>query len=138
MLVEDAWLCGRFGQIWRDLGDNDRALPLLEQAVHLGEGDGRAQAQARVQRAVLLVDLARFPEALTDFQLAFAARDDWDARTWLTAVRAAVGMAQRETALAWFEKARALEGDKGVTRGLFAQVEAGLKSTRPKWKVWGV
>jgi hypothetical protein len=26
-------------------------------------------------------------------------------------------MAQRETALAWFEKARALEGDKGVTRG---------------------
>ncbi len=138
MLVEDAWLCSRFGQIWRDLGDNDRALPLLEQAVQLGEGDGRGQAQARVQRAALLVDLARFPEALTDFQLAFAARDDWDARTWLTAVRAAVGMAQRETALAWFEKARALEGDKGATRGLFAQVEAGLKSTRPKWKVWGV
>jgi hypothetical protein len=43
MLVEDAWLCSRFGQIWRDLGDNDRALPLLEQAVQLGERDGRGR-----------------------------------------------------------------------------------------------
>jgi tetratricopeptide (TPR) repeat protein len=138
MLVEDGWLCSRFGQIWRAVGDNERALPLLEQAVLLGEGDARAQAPARVQRAKLFVDLERYPEALTDFQLALAARDDWDAQTWLAAVRAALGMGQRETALAWFERARALDAEKGTTRGLFAQVEASLKATRPKWKVWGV
>jgi len=138
MLVEDAWLCGRFGQIWRDIGDNERALPLLEQAVLLGEGDARGQATARVQRAKLFVDLERYPEALTDFQLALAARDDWDAHAWLVAVRAALGMGQRETALAWFERARALDAEKGATRQLYAQVEASLKATRPKWKVWGV
>ncbi|MBV8270996.1 MAG: hypothetical protein JO067_01855 [Cupriavidus sp.] len=138
MLVEDAWLCSRFGQIWRDIGDNDRALPLLEQAVLLGESDARGQAPARVQRAKLFVDLERYPEALTDFQLALAARDDWDAHTWLVAVRAALGMAQREKALAWFERARALDAEKGATRQLYAQVEASLKATRPKWKVWGV
>lgn len=138
MLVEDAWLCGRFGQIWRNLGDNARALPLFEQAVALGDGNAREQAMARVQRARLLVDLERYPEALTDFQLAFAIRDDWDAQTWLAAVQAALGMGQRETALAWFDKARALDAEKGSTRGLFAKVETALKATRPKWKVWGV
>ncbi|WP_153946348.1 tetratricopeptide repeat protein [Cupriavidus sp. U2] len=138
LLIEDAWVSGRFGQIWRDLGDNERAMPLLEQAVQLGEGDARQQALARVQRARLLVDLGRHPEALTDFQIAFAARDDWDAQTWLAAVQAALGMGQRETALGWFERARGLDAEKGVTRGLFAKVETALKATRPKWKLWGV
>ncbi len=138
LLVEDAWLCSRFGQIWRDLGDTERALPLFEQAVTLDEGDARAQAPARVQRAKLLVELERHPEALTDFQLAFATRDDWDGQTWLVAVQAALGMGQRETALAWFERARTLEAEKGSTRGLYARVETALKATRPKWKVWGV
>jgi tetratricopeptide (TPR) repeat protein len=138
LLIEDAWVSGRFGQIWRDLGDHERALPLLEQAVQLADGDARAQAPARVQRAKLLVDLERHPEALTDFQIAFAARDDWDAQTWLAAVQAALGMGQRETALGWFERAKGLEGEKGSTRGLYAKVESSLKATRPKWKLWGV
>ncbi|MCA3193415.1 MULTISPECIES: hypothetical protein [unclassified Cupriavidus] len=138
LLIEDAWVSGRFGQIWGDLGDHERALPLLEQAVLLGDGDVRTQAQSRVQRAKLLVDLERHPEALTDFQLAFAAREDWDAPTWLAAVQAALGMGQRETALAWFERARVLGAEKGSTRGLYAKVESALKSTRPKWKLWGV
>ncbi|WP_198680347.1 tetratricopeptide repeat protein [Cupriavidus agavae] len=138
LLVEDAWLYGRFGQIWRDVGDNDRALPLVEQAVALGGGDPRTQAQARVQRARLLADLNRQPEALTDFQMAFAARDDWNAETWLVAVQAAVALGQRETALGWFERARALGAEAGATRGLYAKTEAALKATRPKWKVWGV
>lgn len=138
LLIEDAWVSGRFGQIWRDLGDHERALPLLEQAVQLADGDARAQAPARVQRAKLLVDLERHPEALTDFQIAFAARDDWDAQTWLAAVQAALGMGQRETALGWFERAKSLEGEKGSTRGLYAKVESSLKATRPKWKLWGV
>ncbi|WP_172966015.1 hypothetical protein [Cupriavidus pauculus] len=138
LLVDDAWVSGRFGQLWRDLGDHERALPLLEQAVTLAQADPRAQATARVQRARLLVDLERYPEALTDFQMAFAARDDWDAHTWLVAVQAALGMGQRESALAWFERARAQDAEKGSTRGLFAKVEASLKATRPKWKLWGV
>ena len=138
LLIEDAWVSGRFGQIWRDLGDHERALPLLEQAVQLADGDARAQAPARVHRAKLLVDLERHPEALTDFQIAFAARDDWDAQTWLAAVQAALGMGQRETALGWFERAKGLEGEKGSTRGLYAKVESSLKATRPKWKLWGV
>lgn len=138
LLIEDAWVSGRFGQIWRDLGDNERAMPLLEQAVQLGEGDARQQAAARVQRARMLVDLERHAEALTDFQVAFAARNDWDAQTWLTAVQAAVGMGQRETALEWFERARGLDAQTGVTRSLFAKVETALKATRPKWKLWGV
>lgn len=138
LLIEDAWVSGRFGQIWRDLGDHERALPLLEQAVQLADGDALAQAPARVQRAKLLVDLERHPEALTDFQIAFAARDDWDAQTWLAAVQAALGMGQRETALGWFERAKGLEGEKGSTRGLYAKVESSLKATRPKWKLWGV
>lgn len=138
LLVEDAWLCGRFGQIWRDLGDNDRALPLLEQAVALAGGDARVQANARVQRARLLVELERHPEALTDFQMAFATRNDWDAQTWLASVQAALGMGQRETALEWFGNARAQNAEAGQTRGLYAKVEASLKATRPRWKVWGV
>lgn len=138
LLVEDAWLCDRFGQIWRDLGGTDRALPLFEQAVALAEGDARTQAPSRVQRARLLVDLERYPEALTDFQIAFSTREDWDAPTWLAAVQAALGMGQREAALGWFDKARALGSEKGATRGLHAKVEAALKATRPKWKVWGV
>ena len=47
-------------------------------------------------------------------------------------------MAQRETALAWFERARGLGAEKGSTRGMYAKVESALKSTRPKWKLWGV
>jgi len=138
LLVEDGWLYGRFGQIWRDLGDNERALPLIEQAVALGAGNAQAEAQARVQRARLLVELDRKAEALTDFQMAFAARDDWDADAWLLAVQAAVAQGHRETALEWFEKAKAAGAGVGTTRGLFGKTEAALKSTRPKWKVWGL
>ncbi|MCM2248749.1 hypothetical protein, partial [Klebsiella pneumoniae] len=61
-----------------------------------------------------------------------------DAHTWLVAVQAALGMGQRESALAWFERARAQDAEKGSTRGLFVKVEASLKATRPKWKLWGV
>ncbi|MGO4304741.1 hypothetical protein [Cupriavidus sp. RAF12] len=138
LLVEDAWLFNRFGQIWRDLGDTERALPLFEQAVSLTEGDPADQAPPRVQRAKLYVAAERFPEALTDFQMALAARDDWDAETYLNAVQAALGMGQRETALTWFERARTQGAETGRTRGLYAKVEAGLKATRPKWKLWGV
>lgn len=138
LLIDDAWVVGRFGQIWRELGDSERAMPLFEQSITLANGDARAQAPIRVQRAKLLVEQARHPEALTDFQMAFAARDDWDGESWLVAVQAALGMGQRETALGWFERARAVGADAGSTRGLFAKVEAGLKATRPKWKVWGV
>ena len=138
LLIEDAWVSARFGQIWVGLGDHERAMPLLEHAVQLSQGDARTQASARVQRGRLLVELERHPEALTDFQLAFAARDDWDAPTWLAAEQAALGMGQRETALGWFERARSLEADKGSTRGLFAKTETALKATRPKWKLWGV
>nr|WP_238486825.1 tetratricopeptide repeat protein [Cupriavidus pauculus] len=136
LLVEDSWLCSRFGQIWYDLGDHERALPLFEQAVALADGDARKQAAARVQRAKVLVDQQRHPEALTDFQMAFATHDDWDAQTRLLAVLAALGMRQRETALAWFDHARG--ANTGATRGLYAKAEAGLKATRPWWKIWGV
>jgi hypothetical protein len=84
----------------------------------------------------VLVDQQRHPEALTDFQMAFATHDDWDAQTRLLAVLAALGMRQRETALAWFDHARG--ANTGATRGLYAKAEAGLKATRPWWKIWGV
>ncbi|MGO4281850.1 hypothetical protein [Cupriavidus sp. RAF20_2] len=138
LLVEDAWLFNHFGQIWHELAEPARALPLFERAVSLTEGDPADQAAPRAQRARLLTEMEQFPEALTDFQLAFAARADWDAETWLHAVLAALGMGQRETALGWFERARTLGADKGRTRPLYAKAEAGLKATRPKWKVWGV
>ncbi|MNN16728.1 hypothetical protein D3C81_1298790 [compost metagenome] len=138
LLVEDAWLFNRFGQIWHELAEPARALPLFERAVLLTEGDPADQAAPRAQRARLLTEMEQFPEALTDFQLAFAARTDWDAETWLHAVLAALGMGQRETALGWFERARNLGADKGRTRPLYAKAEASLKATRPKWKVWGV
>jgi len=138
LLVEDAWLFNRFGQIWHELAEPARALPLFERAVALTEGDAADQAGPRALRARLLTEMEQFPEALTDFQLAFAARDGWDAETWLHAVLAALGMAQREAALGWFERARALGAERGHTRALYAKAESGLKATRPKWKVWGV
>ncbi|MNT76433.1 hypothetical protein D3C72_2154360 [compost metagenome] len=53
-------------------------------------------------------------------------------------MQSALGLDQRETALAYFEKARARGAAQGSTRTLYAQVEAALKATRPMWKVWGV
>lgn len=144
LVVEDAWLYNRFGGVWRDLGDTERALALFEAAIALTEGDAGDQAPARVQRARILVGQERFEEALADFQAAHAAwqacgeAGQWDAESCLMAVQAALGLAQRDTALAWFERARALGADKGRTRGLYAKVEASLKTTRPAWKLWGV
>ena len=76
--------------------------------------------------------------AAADFAAAFAVRDDWDAEVCLRVVESALGLRQRETALAYFDKARARGGAQGATRALYAQVETALKSTRPRWKVWGV
>ncbi|CAG9174033.1 hypothetical protein LMG23992_02605 [Cupriavidus laharis] len=138
LLVEDVWLFNRFGQVWRDLGDHERALPLFEQAVAMTEGDAWDQAAPRIQRALIHNAAARHAAALEDFAAAFAARDDWDAETWLRAVESAVGLGQRETALAYFDKARAAGAGEGRTRGLNMKVETALRATRPKWKLWGV
>jgi len=138
LLVEDAWLCNRFGQVWRDQGDDQRALPLFEQAIALTEGDPWDQAPPRVQRGLIHNAAQRHQEALADFVAAFAVRDDWDAETFLHAVESALGLEQRETALAYFDKARARGAAQGAARGLYARVETALKATRPMWKVWGV
>lgn len=138
LVVEDPWLHNRFGGVWRDLGDIGRALPLFEAAIALTEGDPYDQAPPRVQRARILVGEGRHEEALADFTAAIAVRDDWDAETCLLATQAALGLAQREVALGWFDRARAQGAEKGRTRGLYAKVEAGLKETRPAWKIWGV
>ncbi len=138
LLVEDAWLFNRFGLLWRDLGDKERALPLFEQAVALTADDPQDQAAPRVQRALILTSQQRHQEAMADFVAAFAVRDDWDAETCLHAVEAALGLEQREAALAYFEKARARGAEQGRTRGLYARVETALRATRPKWKLWGV
>lgn len=138
LLVEDAWLYNRFGQVWRDMGEPERALPLFEQAVALTEGDPLDQAGPRVQRGLVHNAARRHDVALADFVAAFAVRDDWDAEVYLRAVQSALGLDQRETALGYFEKARARGAAQGSTRTLYAQVEAALKATRPMWKVWGV
>jgi tetratricopeptide (TPR) repeat protein len=138
LLVEDAWLYNRFGQVWRDVGEPERALPLFEQAVALTEGDPLDQAGPRVQRGLVHNAARRHDAALADFVAAFAVRDDWDAEVYLRAVQSALGLDQRETALGYFEKARARSAAQGSTRTLYAQVEAALKATRPMWKVWGV
>ena len=138
LLVEDAWLYNRFGQVWRDVGEPERALPLFEQAVALTEGDPLDQAGPRVQRGLVHNAARRHDAALADFVAAFAVRDDWDAEVYLRAVQSALGLDQRETALGYFEKARARGAAQGSTRTLYAQVEAALKATRPMWKVWGV
>ncbi|EYS90288.1 hypothetical protein CF68_32560 [Cupriavidus sp. SK-4] len=138
LLVEDAWLYNRFGQVWRDVGEAERALPLFEQAVALTEGDPLDQAGPRVQRGLVHNAARRHDAALADFVAAFAVRDDWDADVYLRAVQSALGLDQRETALGYFEKARARGAAQGSTGTLYAQVEAALKATRPMWKVWGV
>lgn len=138
LLVEDAWLFNRFGQVWRDQGDLERALPLFEEAVAMTEGDPWDQAGPRVQRGLIHNAAQRYQQAMEDFVAAFAVRDDWEAEVWLHAVEAALGLEQRETALAWFEKARAGGAEQGRTRGLYGKVETALKATRPKWKLWGV
>ncbi|GAB2448018.1 hypothetical protein GCM10027081_56940 [Cupriavidus yeoncheonensis] len=138
LLVEDAWLFNRFGQVWRDLGDHERALPLFEQAIEMTEGDAWDQAAPRIQRALIHNAAARHDAALEDFAAAFAARDDWDAETWLHAVESAVGLGQRETALGYFDKARAAGAGEGRTHALNTKVEAALRTTRPMWKLWGV
>src|SRR5262249_44023911 len=94
LLVEDAWLFNRFGQVWRDVGDHERALPLFDQAIEMTEGDAWDQAAPRVQRALIHNAAARHDAALEDFAAAFAVRDDWDAETWLRAVESAVGVGQ--------------------------------------------
>ncbi|CAG9174918.1 hypothetical protein LMG32289_03179 [Cupriavidus pampae] len=141
LVVEDPWLHNRFGGIWRDLGDTERALALFETAIALTEGDAYDQAPPRAQRARILVGQERYEEALADFTAALAARDTgdfWDAETYLLATQAALGLAQREVALGWFDRARSLNADKGRTRALYVKVEAALKETRPAWKIWGV
>jgi len=138
LLVEDAWLFNRFGLVWRDAGEPERALPLFEQAVALTEGDPLDQAGPRVQRGLIHNAAQRHEAAMADFAAAFAVRDDWDAELYLRAVQAALGLDQRETALAHFEKARTRGAAQGATRTLYGQVETALKATRPKWKVWGV
>lgn len=136
--VEDAWLYSEFGQAWRTAGDSDQALPLFEHAIALTEGDPQDQAGPRMQRALIHCERQQFAEAMTDFQACFAARKAWPADAWLQAARAAATLEQRETALAWFEKARALGAAQGKSRALYAQVEDALRATRPKWKFWGV
>ncbi|WP_454752524.1 tetratricopeptide repeat protein [Cupriavidus necator] len=138
LLVEDAWLYNRFGQVWRDAGEPERALPLFEQAVALTEGDPLDQAGPRMQRGLIHNAAQRHDAAMADFVAAFAVRDDWDAEMYLRAVQSALGLDQRETALAYFDKARARGAAQGATRTLYGQVETALKATRPKWKVWGV
>ncbi|SPC10337.1 tetratricopeptide repeat protein [Cupriavidus taiwanensis] len=138
LLVEDAWLYNRFGQVWRDLGEPERALPLFEQAVELTEGDPHDQAGPRVQRGLVHNAARRHDAALADFVAAFAARDDWDAEVYLRAVQSALGQGLREAALGYFDKARARGAAQGATRTLYGQVEAALKATRPVWKMWGV
>ncbi|MDF3835477.1 tetratricopeptide repeat protein [Cupriavidus basilensis] len=138
LLIEDAWLCNEFGLIWRDLGAPERALPLFEQAIALTAGDPWDQAFPRVQRALIRNGEKQYAEALTDFQTAFAARDRWEGDAYLGAVEAALGLEQRETALAYFDKARAQGAAQGKTRTLFTRVEASLRATRPAWKFWGV
>lgn len=138
LLVEDAWLFNRFGQIWRDLGDKARALPLFEQVVALTADDPSDQAVPRVQRALILTEQQQYAEAMADFDAAFAVRDDWDAEVCLRAVEAAVGLDRREVALAYFEKARVRGAAQGRTRSLYTRVETALRATRPKWKLWGV
>jgi tetratricopeptide (TPR) repeat protein len=138
LLVEDAWLYNRFGQVWRDLGEPERALPLFEQAVALTEGDPLDQSGPRVQRALVHNAARRHDAALADFVAAFAVRDDWDAGVYLRAVQSALGQGQREAALAYFDKARARGAPQSASRALYAEVEAALKATRPVWKVWGV
>lgn len=138
LLIEDAWLCNEFGMIWRDLGAPDRALPLFEQAIGLTADDPRDQAFPRLQRALIRTGEKQYAEALTDFQAAFAARDGWEGDAYLGAVEAALGLEQRETALGYFEKARAGGAAQGKSRTLYARVEASLRATRPAWKFWGV
>lgn len=138
LLVEDAWVFHRFGQIRRDLGDDQAALPLFEEAIALAEGDPADEAPARVQRGRILSAQGRHDEAMADFEAAFAARADWDAETWLHATQAAAAGQHREQALSWFEKARAQNAAEGPTRGLYARVETTLRTTRPAWKLWGV
>ncbi|MGT2491920.1 hypothetical protein ACU4GD_18835 [Cupriavidus basilensis] len=60
-----------------------------------------------MQRALIRNGQKQYTEALTDFQAAFAARDGWEGDAYLGAVEAALGLEQRETALGYFEKARA-------------------------------
>ncbi|MNL78195.1 hypothetical protein D3C87_2045270 [compost metagenome] len=91
-----------------------------------------------MQRGLVHHAARRHDAALADFIAAFAVRDDWDAEVYLRAVQSALGLDQRETALAYFEKARARGAAQGSTRTLYAQVEAALKAPRPMWKVWGV
>ncbi len=138
LLVEDAWLYNRFGLLWRELGDTERALPMFEQAVALTKGDPEDQAGPRVQRGLVHNAARRHDAAMADFVAAFAVRDDWDAEVCLRVVESALGLQQRETALAYFDKARARGAAQGATRTLYAQMETALKSTRPRWKVWGV
>jgi len=138
LLIEDAWLYNAFGLVWRDLGTPERALPLFEQAIVLTEGDPWDQALPRVQRALIRNGDKLHAEALADFEAAFAARDRWDGEAWLGAVEAALGLAQRETALAYFDKARAVGAAQGRTRAQYARMETGLRATRPAWKFWGV
>ncbi|EHP37421.1 hypothetical protein OR16_42894, partial [Cupriavidus basilensis OR16] len=73
-----------------------------------------------------------------DFEAAFAARDGWDGEAYLGAVEAALGLEQRETALGYFDKARASGAAQGKSRSLYARMETGLRATRPGWKFWGV
>ncbi|WP_454736852.1 tetratricopeptide repeat protein [Cupriavidus necator] len=138
LLVEDAWLYNRFGLVWRDAGEPERALPLFEQAVALTEGDPLDQAGPRVQRGLIHNAAQRHEAAMADFAAAFAVRDDWDAEVYLRAVQSALGLDQREIALAHFDKARTRGAAQGATRTLYGQVETALKASRPKWKVWGV
>ncbi len=138
LLIEDPWVFHHFGLIRRDIGDLEAALPLFDQAIALAEDDPAGQAAPRVQRARILGTQGQFEPAMAEFEAARAVRDDWDAETCLHATQAALGLGLREPALAWFGKARARGAAQGRTRGLYVKVEAALRDTRPKWKLWGV
>lgn len=138
LLVEDAWLYLEFSRIWRGLGNPERALPLVEHAIVLTEGDAEDQAPARVLRGLLRAERQEHAEALDDFDAAFRADAEAPADACLHAVLAAVALDRREDALHWFEKARARGATQGSTRALFARAEGALRTSRPKWKFWGV
>lgn len=136
--LEDAACLAAFAAVWRQLGDLDRSLPLLDRAMAMVTGKAETEAPLRVQRGALKLEAGQHAEALEDFEVAFALQDDWAHEVWLQAAQAAVALARREVALRYFRKAKESGAAQGRSRTLYRKVEQGLKGLRPAWKVWGV